>query len=651
MRALSDATAGMLKPMRLTSYDRLSIDLDETERFFLARVSAIGQFGEKRIPSNDAASGWLGRVPERKQLEDGSWKLATTDYTAEIINAVWPDSQVEWQSDLARAQYLTLLSSTLLQDSNAEIYAKYQELNEIPPHALAMHPDYPLTCYQQVVAHCAMASEGYGELMEQGTGKTPPVITKICTHALQRTDDDPYMAIIVCPKNVRTNWVREFERFATVEGEVIIIKGGKLKRYGQLIEAFVPKKSCKYIVVIISYDALRRDIDDLVCYPWDLAVCDEAHNLARPETQQSRAAMRLRDVSKCRMVLTGTPMANTPLDLYALFEFMGRGWSGFHSWKNFKDFYGVYSMPEGDSYRKLVSIQNTPFMKERLARMSFIIRKEQALPDLPPRVYDTFEVEMTDRQQEVYNQLADELTAGVEDELDASNNQTVTINNILTRLLRLAQVASGYVAWDEVVHPHTLEVLRPKKIEFFDPDTKLDGLMELLQGKSANEKTIVWSTFVPCIHKIRERFTKENLDHVVFFGQTSDEKRDEAEYRFNYDPNCRLMVANPAAGGTGLNLLGYPPHGGEDVDTNCNHHIHYANDWSFIKRDQADARSHRKGTRVPIRITDLVVPETIDEEIRVRVLKKKMTSWDLTDVREILRAVLANIKGTKEYAS
>lgn len=656
MRALSDATAAMLAPMRLRDTDRLKVDVDETERFFHTSVfSAPDHLGFKSgWPSEDARTGWIARVPERKQLDDGSWLLAATDYTAEIIRAVWcsddilsnsfATNRIEWQSEKAVLIYNNLLLNTTLQDDNALVYARYKELGEIPKHTLSLHPDFPLTPYQQVMGYCALQSEGFGEFCEQGTGKTAPVISKICTHALDRTDENPYMAIIICPKNVRTNWVREFERFATVEGEINVIKGGKMSRRGQLIEAWENKQDCKYSVVVMSYATMMRDIDDLVCYPWDLAVADEAHNLARPETKQSKAALMLRDCSACRMPLTGTPMANTPLDLYMLFEFMGKGWSGFQSWKTFKDFYGVYDSPDGDSYRKLVAIQNLPFMKERLSRTSFIIRKEEALPDLPAKVYDTSEVEMSPRQEEIYNKIATELAYEIEDELDSSNNQAVTINSVLTKLLRLAQIASGYVVWDEVLNHNTMEVLKPKSIEFFNPDLKLDGLMELLQGKTPDEKTIVWSAFVPCIKMISERFTREGLQHVVFYGKTSDEERVIAEHEFNYNPDCRLLVGNPAAGGTGLNLLGYPPHAGEGVTTNCNHHIYYACDWSFIKRDQSEARSHRKGTRVPVRITDLVVPDTLDEEIRIRVLKKKMTAFELTDIREILQGVLRSMK-------
>lgn len=99
-----------------------------------------------------------------------------------------------------------------------------------------------------------------------------------------------------------------------------------------------------------------------------------------------------------------------------------------------------------------------------------------------------------------------------------------------------------------------------------------------------------------------------------------------------------------------MNLLGYPPHAGEGVETNASHSIYYAQDWSYTKRAQSGARNHRKGTRVHVRETDLVVPDTIDEKIRIRVLKKKKIAMEIADIREILGAVLHGIKETVDAA-
>ncbi len=647
MRALTDATAGLLKPVDLEPQDRLHLDIENDRKTFRATIKSVGKTWQDAYPSLAATRVWISRVPERKRVEQfaNTWLFKATDYTAEIINAVWPRDKIVFESEEARIILDYLLLTTTAQDHCAEVTAAYKERGEVPKHDLTLHPDLPLAKYQQVALVNSLASEGYGLFMEQGTGKTPVVVARVCNEAprIFRQEQRLYRALIVCPNSVRLNWLREFERFCTVGGKVNIIKGGEIERMSQLIEAMLPEDECMFTACIISYDGMVRTWDAIGNIDWDLAVLDEAHYIKWPETKRAKMAMRLRDKARARMVLTGTPVCNTPLDLYSLFEFMGEGWSGFQSWKNFRDFYGVFNAAEGDAHRKLVGIQNLPFMKERLARTSFIIRKEEALPDLPEKVYDTYEVEMNASQAEAYQHLAESMLHEIEEQLENSENKTITINNILTQLLRLAQVTAGYIVWDEVIDPNSMETLRAKNIEFFSPDPKLEALVEILKEKEPNQKTIVWSCFVPCIKTISERLTREGIDHVTFYGGTSDDERVEAERRFNYDPSCKVVVGNPAAGGVGLNLLGYPPHGGENYETNCDHVIYYAQNWSMVQRAQSEDRAHRRGTRTNVRITDLVVPDTIDEEIRVRVLKKKLVALEVADIREILQAALKGV--------
>jgi len=283
-------------------------------------------------------------------------------------------------------------------------------------------------------------------------------------------------------------------------------------------------------------------------------------------------------------------------------------------------------------------------MQERMAGTCFIATKKEVLPFLPPLTFDIIEAEMSKPQREAYENLAEKLLYQIENELDASKNKSLTINNILTQLLKLAQICAGYIVWDEIVDPKTLAVVQSKHIEYFKANPKLDELIDgQLKPKHKDEKTIVWSCFVPAIKQISERLTAEGMKHVTFYGATSDADRVEAERAFNCDPDMRIFVANQAAGGTGLNLLGYPPHGGDGYTSNCDHHLFYACNWSFVQRDQAQARSHRSGTRKSVRITDLVIPGTVDEDIRVRVGEKKLMAMDIGDIREILRGIVAGV--------
>lgn len=643
MTPLTEATAGLLRPLKLHPDDRLEVKVDRGLKHFNVRIYAADSNGHRNYPSVAARQQWLERVPEKRALEyKDEWQLAATDYTAEIISAVWPPGQVTMEGGARQVMEYLLLTSKQ-QEDNVRVTAEFKETGAVPEHDLEMHPDLPLEPYQQVALYCSMRSEAYNLFMQQGTGKTPVVVARVCNEAKQLHESGEQRmlrVLVVCPKNVRRNWEREFTRFSTQPGKVTSVRGGFVRRTGTIIEALRDEEGCRFTACVMSYEAMCRSWEVLECIDWDLVVLDEGHYIKSVRTARTGYAMKLRGVARRRMVLTGTPISNSPLDLYSLFEFDGEGWSGFRDWKAFREFYGVFAGDgETDGYQKLVGVQNRPFMKERLARTSFVITKAEALPWLPEKMYDVLEHGLSKRQAEVYQKIADELLVKIEDEMDSSNNRALTVTNILTQLLRLAQVCAGYVVWDEVLDPQTLEVLRPGTVEFFDENPKLDALVEALKEKGPDEKTIVWSCFVPCIQQQMRRLDQEGVRYVTYYGGTKEQERLEAEDAFNCDPEVRVLLGNPAAGGVGLNLLGYPPHAGEGHTTNCDHHLYYACDWSYVKRSQSEDRSHRRGTRVPVRITDLVAPETIDEEIRAHVLKKKLMAMDFEDIRDILGAI------------
>lgn len=120
--------------------------------------------------------------------------------------------------------------------------------------------------------------------------------------------------------------------------------------------------------------------------------------------------------------------------------------------------------------------------------------------------------------------------------------------------------------------------------------------------------------------------------------------RERAVWAFNNDPTCTVFIGNPSAGGTAINLWGYNPERPE-MTTNCDRVIYYSQNWSMPVRSQSEDRCHRIGTRKSVRYTDLVVAGTIDEEIRARVLGKKMRAIEMQDLREVLERVLRAPRG------
>ena len=158
--------------------------------------------------------------------------------------------------------------------------------------------------------------------------------------------------------------------------------------------------------------------------------------------------------------------------------------------------------------------------------------------------------------------------------------------------------------------------------------------------RDKNSKSIFWCTFVEDIKLLERAFKEAGIKTVSYYGATSDEDRDKAVEDFNNDPETKVFIANPKAAGAGLNLLGYEP-GNEEQETFCDLVVFYSQSWSAVERSQAEDRAHRRGTKMPVTIRDLVVLNTIDEEIRDRVEDKRMRSDVIQDIRGMLKRVLS----------
>ncbi len=654
MLCTTDATRKLFTDLGLHESDWVSLELTKSKKEFTARIYAKTTLdGEATYPSYKALRA-ITRIPERKSLSNDKsgiprFHLGISDYTVEILNSCFKNNIYHKDSETR-----IVFQSQLLQSRNADLIAKrtaeYFKYKTVPPNNLKIADGFEMTCYQQVAAINSCYSSGYGLFFKQGCGKTLVPISLISSFAkhVKESTGAMHRSLVVCPNNVRMNWRKELERFSNCSVKTVVLEGTYLDRLRAMIYAF-QDEGHDALVCIIGYDTIPVFQDAIKHIDWNLGVLDESHYIKSSNTTRWEFIEPLRDKCEKRLVLTGTPYANSLLDLYTQLEWIGKGCSGFTSFAAFKRFHGVfdtdYSRGNGkqDGIEKLVGFQNVPFLQERLARHSFIITKEQAMPDLPEKTFDVIESTMTKEQSQVYKDLATKLVAEVGSDFNNSTNKSLTTNHILTKLLRLAQITSGYASWDGDISPTTGEVIN-RNVEFFDPIPKIETLIDILKEKEDVEKTLIWSCFTPPIEKISKRLDEEGIGHVVFHGPTSSKQRTENENRFNTDPTCKVFLGNPKAGGTGLNLVGYPWWGTqEEMDackTNTTQSIYYCMNWSSIEREQSSDRPHRKGTRVPVRTTDLCVPGTIDEEIRLRVVEKQMEALELADLRAVLKSVL-----------
>lgn len=684
LEPLSRATATSLKEMQFTDTDFLEIDVDKEGDHFTVEAVCLRKCPSNILPSDEivyvttpegayykddayyhypsvnACMNWFRRVPERKQLGYGKWKLAGTDFTALIIHHVWPHHKLIFKSEEAVLLYSLLLKRFLTQSKNTVLAAKWMKDKVAPemPEDFIDHPKLPLTEYQKVALLSSLNRSEYALFMEQGTGKTPIVINRICLEgarkragALVEADKGMYRALILAPQQVRINWEREFERFATVPGKTSILRGGKINKVRALIDGIRSEDDCAWSACILSIDSVDSIWEALQRIKWDLVVVDESHKIKNTKTNRFKTLIKIDDVrARAKMILTGTPITNVVFDLFGQFEWLGKGLSGFATYENFRSFHGKWKNADnGSGVRVLTGFKNIPLIQERLARLAFLILKKDAGLNLPDKVYDLYEVKMTFAQAQMYKQMATRLVIEIDEMMAtaAAEGKNVTVDHILTKLIRLAQICSGFIKTDDIVDVEAETRERGEILQIDEHNPKIEATIKLLRedwDNDSNSKAIIWATFIEDIRAISQRLAEEGIKHTGYHKAIHPDYRVKdaaaAEDVINRDEECKVLVANPASAGVGQNFIGYDANRPDEYETYVNHEIYFSCNWSAVDRVQSEDRAHRRGTRTNVRITDLIIPMTIDQEIRMRVNDKRMAAMTIQDVKQILDNVV-----------
>src|SRR5690606_30286935 len=159
----------------------------------------------------------------------------------------------------ARTVFFKCVAMSAMYEKTSEIHALWHADHKVPEHNVEELPELPLSPVQRVGAHTSRLLPGYALFMEQGTGKTPIVISRVCADAREnheRGNTTMTRVLVVCPKSVRSNWKAEFERFSTVPGKVCVLRGGQMKRVQQFARAMIKDDDELYTVVVVSYGLL-----------------------------------------------------------------------------------------------------------------------------------------------------------------------------------------------------------------------------------------------------------------------------------------------------------------------------------------------------------------------------------------------------------
>jgi len=350
---------------------------------------------------------------------------------------------------------------------------------------------------------------------------------------------------------------------------------------------------------------LMRDLYKVVGNNFLMGV-DESTTVKTHTAVRSKAVVKLSRAAKYRRIMTGTPVTNSPLEVFGQAMVLEApekilGHKSFYSFRNY--FATLEKKTFGNrSFQVVTGYQNVDELKDLLGTFSSIIKKEDAL-DLPEKVYSTVLVEMPKDQRRLYNKLRSEAII----ELDQLG-ESVEVTNILTMMVKLHQIVCGQLKYQDDSGKDVYVTIENNRLQ-----TLMD-IVELEIGTFIRPKIVVWSVYKQSIRDIVAALKKEYGDRSVieFHGDVSQSDREVAASRFQ-DPNDPSMffVGNPQSAGMGLTL------------TQASLAIYYSNDYSLERRIQSEDRIHRIGQKLTARYIDLVSQDTVDEKIIAALKSKK----------------------------
>ena len=378
----------------------------------------------------------------------------------------------------------------------------------------------------------------------------------------------PYL--IVCPTSLVFNWVAEAKKF-TPELKVLALHGaGRHELFDKIPESDL---------VITSYALIRRDAERYREMEFDTLVLDEAQHIKNRQTQNAVAVKAVR--AQHRLVLTGTPMENSVLDLWSIFDFLMPGYLGAA-----QDFRERYEQP--------ITRDKDLAAQSRLGRRlrPFILRrlKRDVAKDLPAKLEQVSYCELTEDQQQAYQQI---LAVSRREVMAAVGAQGLAKSRmvVLNALLRLRQICCD------------LRLLKLDEDKFTDENSgKLEMFGELLEeAMDGGHRVLVFSQFVSMLTLLREKLAADKVEYCYLDGSTMN--RGAVVEKFQANEKIPVFLISLKAGGVGLNLTG--------ADTV----IHFDPWWNPAVEDQATDRAHRIGQTRVVTSYKLIMRGTVEEKI------------------------------------
>lgn len=403
---------------------------------------------------------------------------------------------------------------------------------------------------------------GFGGILgdEMGLGKTFQTIAFL----LSKEDSK---SLIVAPTSLVFNWYSEFKKFAPSLKVVMVNKSPSERE--EIIKDYK-----KYDILITTYNLVKRDLESYKKIFFHYVILDEAQNIKNPSSQNAKSVKELK--SKNRFALTGTPIENSLMELWSIFDFIMPNY--LYDENKFTTRY----------YRRL---EEEPVIIEELKRLvtPFILRryKKDVIKELPDKIEKKLIIPMEEEQKKVYKAYLEQIKALIEKKVINDEFKSSKIE-ILSYITKLRQIA-----------------IDPSLVmdKYLGESGKMEAILELVtQGIEENHKILIFSQFTSVLKNISKLFKLNDISFSYLDGSTPSKERGKLVEDFNKNSNSVFLISLKA-GGTGLNL------------TSADIVIHFDPWWNPAVEDQASDRAHRIGQKNVVEVIKMISENSVEEKI------------------------------------
>jgi SNF2 family DNA or RNA helicase len=453
----------------------------------------------------------------------------------------------------------------------------------IPPRNLRLDPKLAAFPYQSDAVEAVQDLEYSAIFHEQGLGKTK-IALDIALHWIRTDSVDA--VLIITKKTLIENWRRECATHSFLRPVVLT-----QSRRNNFFVFNSPSR-----LLLANYEVINGEFDrfNLFLKSREVGVIlDESAKIKSPQAEITKALHKLSPLFRRRVIMTGTPVANRPYDIWSQIWFLDRGAA---LGSDFAEYRRRVDLPAKNCPEMQAAFEaSIEAIWRSISAFSVRETKDSGVISLPDKVIENISADWEDLQYDLYMKYRDDLKAIVVKEGIPAEDHA---EGVLKRLLRLVQIASNPRLVDEGYRN------QPGKL-----DTVKHIVSRIIKN---NEKCIVWSCFNENVDWLAKEMKPWGTCRI--HGRLSIEERNRSVDKFLHDADVRVLVATTGAAKEGLTL------------TSANHAIFYDRGFGLDDYLQAQDRIHRISQKKTCYVYNIMLPKSIDEWVDVLLHAKHMSA-------------------------